>query len=60
MITHAHADTHTFARIELLIQSADRETRQTTSIMASELIGNGGGEGGRGVLGLVEDFCNEV
>ncbi len=45
MITHAHIHTQT----EALIQSADRETRQTTSIMASELIGNGGGEekGGR-------------
>lgn len=49
MIIHAHIHTHTFAHAETLIQSADRETRQTTSIMASELIGNGGAEenGGR-------------
>lgn len=33
-----------FAHAEVLIQSADRETWQTTSIMASELIGKGGGE----------------
>lgn len=33
-----------FAHAEALIQSADRETWQTTSIMASELIGKGGGE----------------
>lgn len=39
MITHAH--THVFTHAEALIQSADRETWQTTSIMASELIGKG-------------------
>lgn len=50
---------HVFAHAEALIQSADRETWQTTSIMASELIGKGkrwvgGGTGGevcRGVGG---------
>lgn len=36
-----------FAHTKALIQSADRETRQTTSITASELIGTGG----RGVVG---------
>lgn len=30
-----------FTHAEALIQSADRETWQTTSIMASELIGKG-------------------
>lgn len=46
-----------FAHAEALIQSADSETWQTTSIMASELIGKGkrwgeaGGEVCRGVGG---------
>lgn len=49
-----------FTHAEALIQSADRETWQTTSIMASELIGKGvegGGGGGEGEGGGV--FYNE-
>lgn len=42
MITHAQTRTDTHRHTEALIQSTDRETWQTTSIMASELIGNGG------------------
>lgn len=49
MITHAHTHTHVFTHAEALIQSADRETWQTTSITASELIGKGVEEKGVGV-----------
>lgn len=45
-----------FTHAEALIQSADRETWQTTSIMASELIGKGVEEGEEGEEGK---FYNE-